>query len=35
MGCAGDKEQEALPVEDDANRVSLEARAELLSMEAK
>lgn len=29
------KEWEALPVEDDACRVSLEARAELLSMEAK
>ena len=29
------KEWEALPVEDDARKVSLEARAELLSMEAK
>lgn len=29
------REWEALPVEDDAHKVSLEARAELLSMEAK
>jgi len=29
------REWEALPVEDDARKVSLEARAELLSMEAK